>query len=67
MAIFRAKIQCYVLRTVVFIIYEINRAKIFIFHCGLCKILYVCYIDRHYSDLLKWINLNLTLINLNLT
>ena len=31
------------------------------------KIHYVFYIDRHYSELFKWINLNLTLIKLNLT
>ena len=46
-----------------FIIYEIKKKrkrKTYIFHCGLCKILHVCYIDQFYSDLLKWINLNPT-------
>ena len=55
MGIVRAKIKWYVLITVVtavvFIIYEINQSKK----------------AKTYSDLLKWINLNLRLINLNLT
>ena len=57
----------YSITTVFLIIYEIKKANTYIFHCGLCKILHLCYINKHYSDLLKWINLNSTLNNLNLT